>query len=495
MKSYYLSIYKVQLKNFCRRQTSIKAVVLLYFMLTSKILFSQASPATLSGSVDQLYAAFGQAGHPGCAIAVVKSDSVIYQHCFGLANIEQNIPITDSTLFGLASVTKQFTAYGVAKLLADGRLKLSDTLGKLLPNQNKLWDSVQLRHLIHHTSGIWDWPYLFLACGHTFNDVVTHQMIMKLIESQTAFNFHRGSGFDYASSNYVVLGEIISQITDSSYFDWMQHNVMKPAKMTKAVFQDDHTLLIANRVNGYLQDGNSWQRTTDNISPQGTGSAYASLNDMIAWMKFWLSAFEHKDPIVTGMLDTDTLNNGKATPYAFGLMKRGEDCFWHDGVFQGVRNITIYYPRQNMGVVLLSNSGSNHIIRSAFMVGKMFLKDSIPVEEMAQYQKLFSQKILKEAELQTNSPILHLEDYEGLFFNKSLLITYQIYRKNNALFIENSLQSYLLQPVEQMPDCFITDEKLFGQFVFTRDQNGQVTGLELLQKRGNKLIFNKINQE
>jgi CubicO group peptidase (beta-lactamase class C family) len=458
------------------------------------MLFSQTSPATLAGSVDQLYASFGQAGHPGCAIAVVKNDSVVYQHCFGLANIEQNIPITDSTLFGLASVTKQFTAYGVAKLLAEGRLKLSDTLGKLLPNRNKLWDSVQLGHLIHHSSGIWDWPYLLLACGHTFNDVVTHQMIMKLLESQATFNFQPGSDFDYASSNYILLGEIISQITDSSYFDWMQHNVMKPAKMSNAVFHRDNSALIENRANGYLEDGDSWQRTTDNISPQGTGSAYASLIDMIAWMKFWFSAYTHQNPLVMGMLDTDTLNNGKAIPYAFGLMKRNEDCFWHDGVFQGFRHITIYYPRQNMGVVLLSNSGSNHIMRSAFMVGKMFLKDSIPVEEIAQYQKLFSQVNLKEAELQTNFSIPHPEDYEGLFFNKSLLISYQIHKKNNLLFIENSLQSFLLQPVEQMPDCFITEEKLLGQFVFTRDQDGQVTGLKLLQKRGNKLIFNKINQ-
>jgi hypothetical protein len=70
---------------------------------------------------------------------------------------------------------------------------------------------------------------------------------------------------------------------------------------------------------------------------------------MITWTKYLLSEYSKKNPVIIQMLKTDTLNNREAVPYAYGLMKRENGCYWHDGVFQGFRNISIFYPEQNVG--------------------------------------------------------------------------------------------------------------------------------------------------
>ncbi|MDP3441552.1 MAG: serine hydrolase domain-containing protein, partial [Ignavibacteria bacterium] len=271
---------------------------LIPLILFSFGLHAQNSLKEYSLIVDSLYSVFNELGKPGCAIAIVKEGRVVYQKCFGLSDLEHQIPITSSTLFGLASVSKQFTGFGIAKLVKDQRLNLNFEIDKYLQNENSLWSSIQLRNLVHHTSGIWEWPYLFLATGHTFNDVITHRNIYKIIKSQSEVNFLTGSEFQYGSSNYVLLGQIISNVTDTCYFDWVKQNVFQQVGMSETTFQTSHSDLINNRAYGYLYENNKYSRTTDNISPQGTGSIYSNLTDLISWTKHILSEYIKKNPII-----------------------------------------------------------------------------------------------------------------------------------------------------------------------------------------------------
>lgn len=471
----------------------LKVLIPLIFFTIS--LNAQNSKKEFNLIVDSLYSVFNESGKPGCAIAVVKEGKVVYQKCFGLSDLEHQIPITSSTLFGLASVSKQFTGYGIAKLIKEKRVNPNFEIAKYLRNENKLWDSIQVRNLIHHTSGIWEWPYLFLASGHTFNDVITHQYIYKIIKSQSKLNFKTGIEFQYGSSNYVLLGQLITNVTDTSYFDWIYQNVLKPAGLLETVFQRNYSDLINNRAYGYLYENNKFNRTTDNISPQGTGSIYSNLTDMTSWTKYILSEYSKKNPIITQMLETDTLNNGELVPYAFGLMRREKNCYWHDGVFQGFRNITILYPEENVGLVLLSNSGSNYIIRSAFTVAEMFVKDSIPREQIINYKKQFREEPTKKED---NTKLVYLQslnDFKGIFLNTELLITYRIYEQKDSLFAENSVERILLTPIEGESDKFTSSKLLLGDFIFKRNENGQVKELCIKQKRDNIIRFRKIEDK
>jgi CubicO group peptidase (beta-lactamase class C family) len=471
-----------------------KLKVLILLSLLTMGLSAQNPIQHYDDITDSLYSLFNESGRPGCAVAVVKDGKVVYRECFGLADLEHQIPITSSTLFGLASVSKQFTGYGVAKLIREKRIHPGLAITNYIPDENRLWDSIQVRNLIHHTSGIWDWPYIFLASGQTFNNVATHQNIYKIIRSQSNLNFLTGSEFQYCSSNYVLLGQVVTNITDTCYFDWIDQNVFKPAGMTETVFQRSSADLINNRAYGYLYENHTYKRTTDNLSPQGTGSVYSNLTDMITWTKYLLSEYAKQNPIVMQMLETDSLNSGEEAPYAYGLLKRGKGCYWHDGVFQGFRNITLLYPEQNVGLVLLSNSGSNHIMRSAFSVAEMYLKNSVPEEEIMNYRKLFREESEKKED---HSELVYqqsLQDFNGIYLNADLLITYRIREQRDSLFAENSLEKIVLKPIEDKPDQFNSSKLLLGDFIFERDESGEVKGLMIKQKRGNSLQFEKLKR-
>lgn len=473
----------------------VRLHLLILFSLLSIALNAQSSIKDFNEIVDGLYSVFNESGKPGCAIAVVKEGKIVYQKCFGLSDLEHHIPITSSTLFGLASVSKQFTGYGISKLIQEKRINPNLGIANYLRNENKHWDSIQVRNLIHHTSGIWDWPYLFLAAGHTFSDVATHQNIYKIIKSQSKLNFQTGSEFQYASSNYVLLGQLITNVTDTSYFEWINQNVFMPVGMVETVCQKNSAELINNRAYGYLYENFQYNRTTDNISPQGTGSIYSNLTDMTSWTKYLLSEFSKKNPIIINMLETDTLNDGELAPYAYGLMKRVNGCYWHDGVFQGFRNITILYPEQKIGLVLLSNSGSNYIMRSAFSVAEMFVNDSVPREQILNYKKLFNEESEKKGDNTNLVYLQNLNDFNGIFLNTELLITYRIHEQEDSLFAENSIERIVLNPIEGKSDQFNSSKLLLGDFIFERNESGKIIELYIKQKRGNIIRFRKIEEE
>jgi CubicO group peptidase (beta-lactamase class C family) len=333
------------IKNTNFMKGILKHIIYLLLLSFAVEIYAQTPIGILNSTTEELYSVFDKKESPGCAIAIIKNGEKVYQNCFGLSNIESKTPITDSTEFFLASVSKQFTGYAVSKLILDGKLDYNSHLSFYLPNQNSLWDSVKIKHLIHQASGIWDWPYLFLATGHTFDDVINSDGILKLIKSQSQLSFPTQSKFQYTSSNYMLLGEVVKSIVKEDYYEWMQKNVLYSANMMNTRFQRSNTEMIANRASGYLFKNGNYYRTTNNFSPIGTGFIYSTIEDMSNWMNYLL---KEKDlPIVSQMFETSMLVNDKEIPYAFGLMKREKNTFWHDGFLQGFRVITILNPKEN----------------------------------------------------------------------------------------------------------------------------------------------------
>ncbi|MGV8095267.1 MAG: serine hydrolase domain-containing protein [Mangrovibacterium sp.] len=468
-------------------------IMILILFSIATCLSAQTQIEKLNHITNDLYSVFDTGRKPGCAIVVIKNGEKVYQNCFGLANIENEIAITDSTLFFLASVTKQFTGYGIAKLITERKLDYNAPISKYLPNENPLWDSIEIKHLIYQSSGIWDWPYLFLATGHSLDDVLDSKGIFQLIKGQSKLNFPAGSKFQYTSSNYMLLGEIVKRITGSNYYDWMKSSVLHPAGITNTVFQESHSAIINNRASGYVFKENKYYRTTNNLSPIGTGFIYANIEDMSKWMIFLLS---EKSQATAQMLKTGKLDNGKNIPYAFGLMKRGEETYWHDGILQGFRTITILNPKANFALVLLSNSGSNFIVRSAFAVANMYLTDSIPTEEIEDYKKKFQNEPQRKSN--PNEELIYnqnLTGLEGIYLNKELLITYKIFEKNDSLYVANSIEEILLKPLNNNKDKFVSDNDMLGDFIFERNQKGNVSGFLIKQRRDNIIKFTRIEKE
>ena len=111
-----------------------------------------------NAKVDRLFAQWDRTDSPGAAIVIVKDGAVLYQNGYGYANLDHHIPITPQTLFDVASVAKQFTGLSVAMLVQQGKLSLDDDIRKYVPDVPDFGKPITIRNLLHHTSGLRDWP-------------------------------------------------------------------------------------------------------------------------------------------------------------------------------------------------------------------------------------------------------------------------------------------------------------------------------------------------
>jgi hypothetical protein len=114
--------------------------------------------------INQLFAQYSEKDVPGAAIAVIQNGKIQYKNGFGMANLEYDIPITPSTIFHIASVSKQFTVFSILLLEKEGKLSLDDNIRKYIPEVPDFGKIITLRNLANHTSGLRDqWNLLGMA--------------------------------------------------------------------------------------------------------------------------------------------------------------------------------------------------------------------------------------------------------------------------------------------------------------------------------------------
>jgi CubicO group peptidase (beta-lactamase class C family) len=104
--------------------------------------------------VDKIFAAWDHADTPGCAVGVIQNGQWIYQHAYGMADLEANTPITTHTTFYIGSMAKQFTAMSILLLAEQDKLSLTDDIRKYLPEMSDFSTPITIENLLHHTSGV-----------------------------------------------------------------------------------------------------------------------------------------------------------------------------------------------------------------------------------------------------------------------------------------------------------------------------------------------------
>src|SRR5690606_1473456 len=125
--------------------------------------------------VDRIFEKWDHSDTPGLAVAVVKDGEIVFKKGYGLANMEYGIPVTPSTIFHIASLSKQFTAFAALMLEKEGKLSMDDDIRKYIPEVPDFGKTITLRHLATHTSGLRDqWNLLALA-GWRLDDVITRE--------------------------------------------------------------------------------------------------------------------------------------------------------------------------------------------------------------------------------------------------------------------------------------------------------------------------------
>jgi CubicO group peptidase (beta-lactamase class C family) len=344
-------------------------------------LAAQAPAPALSPErqVDALFAPWDRPGSPGAAVAVVRDGRVVLARGYGFANLEYDVPIAPSTIFHVASVSKQFTAFAAALLAEEGALSLDDDVRRWVPEVPDFGHTITLRHLIHHTSGLRDqWELLALA-GWRLDDVITRDHIFKLLRQQRELNFAPGAEYMYSNMGYTLLAEIVSRAAGEPFPAWMERRVFAPLGMRSTHFHYDHQRLVPGRAYSYAPTGaGGYQHAVLSYANVGATSLFTTVEDLARWIANLESPRVGGPSAMAEMHTRGVLSGGDTIPYGFALVHqdhRGLPILQHGGADAGFRTFLMYFPEERLGVLVLSNVADFNPATMASRVAEAFLGD------------------------------------------------------------------------------------------------------------------------
>ena len=297
---------------------------------------------------------------PGAAIGLVHSGELVAAHAVGLADLSFGVPFTVATPSNIGSTGKQFTAYALARLHVQGALSLDDDIRDYFPELPDFEQLVSLRHLATHTSGYREFLNALGLAGRRIEkgDWIDPDEAVALIRRQPALQNEPGSEWNYNNTGYVLLAQVIEQVTETPFADWLAQEVFAPLGMHDTRVRPDPDVIVARAARGYIKDGEQWREARDLGGASGAGAVYTTVADMARWMRE-LASFDHAGPAVAELLTTPfELSNGERTNYGLGLMIddwRGQRRWQHGGGDLGHSSVFHYYPELDAGLMVLAN--------------------------------------------------------------------------------------------------------------------------------------------
>ena len=335
----------------------------------------------LANRIDDVFRQYDKPGSPGCSLAVVRDGKVVYKHGYGYANLEYDIPISPSTVFHVASVSKQFTAFAITLLASEGRLKLDDDIRKYLPEVPDFGKTITIKHLIYHTSGLRDQWELLAMAGWRLDDVITREHILKIIRNEKELNFEPGAEHLYCNSGYTLLAVIVERVSGQSFRQFTTDRIFKPLGMANTHFHDDHEMIVKNRAYSYQPEkAGGFKLSALNYANAGATSLFTTAEDMTRWALNFEDMKLGGKAVIDQMHEQGILNSGKKIDYAFGLAigkYKGLSVVEHSGGDAGYRSHIMRFPEQRFSVIVLSNLSTTNPGGLARKVADLVISDKL----------------------------------------------------------------------------------------------------------------------
>ncbi|KQN26426.1 serine hydrolase [Sphingomonas sp. Leaf33] len=340
--------------------------------------------------------ALAKSGVPSASIAVVRGGRIVLAKAYGKAS--ETIPVASPTLpYQVASNSKQFTAAAILLLEDEGKLSLDDHVSKYLPGISG-GDSITIRQLLSHTSGLQDyWPhdYSFVAMSKP----VKPQGIIDRW-AKKPLDFAPGTQWQYSNTGYVVAGQIVEKVARQPLFDFLKARIFTPLGMTSVVDQDK--AIGAAYPQGYKRFALGPVRPDTPAAPgwlYAAGELSMSATDLAKWniARMNRSLLPADDWAVQ---ETPVkLVDGKDTGYGLGVSVRqfaGRPMIEHSGESVGFLSENMVFPDQKTSVTVLTNSWfSDAFVQMAQSIARTVLPapagDSADAAYLSKAQTVFDQ--------------------------------------------------------------------------------------------------------
>lgn len=395
----------------------------------------------LTDRVDTIFAKWDKPNSPGCILAVIKDGEFIYQHGYGMADLERGIPITADSIFDIGSTGKQFTATVIAILASQGLFAINDPIRKHLPELPTYADQITIRHLLHHTSGLRDYLTLMDLRGMSDVNVYAEDLLLDLITCQKGLNFKPGSEYLYSNSGYFLLGTIAQRVTGKHITELFSEYILNPLGMKHTTFNKDYRPIVKNRAMSY-NPGETEGTFVNALALSGgfgDGAILTNAKDLLLWDRnFYNNKLNNAQPdLIQQLHETGKLNNGKSISYAFGLFVgtyNGQKVLKHGGGWAGYRTEMMRFPNQKFTVICISNLGNFDPTMLCQQVADIYLEDVF-----------IPHKPKLKPPSKTGEAQVDLEKFSGIYQNRQATIEISI--RGNMPYFSNGVHDYPLHPL------------------------------------------------
>ncbi len=312
---------------------------------------------------------------PGASVLVLKDGQPAFRRSYGLAVLEDGTLATPASNYRLASVSKQFTAAAILLLAEDGRLSIDDPLKRWLPSLPAVADTMTLRQLLSHTSGLLDYEDLMDPAA---TEQVHDSDVLQLLEQQDRSYFPPGSNYRYSNSGYALLALVVGKASGTDFASFLRQRIFLPLGMRDTWAHRDGVDEVPHRAYGYSQIDGRWQRTDQSTTSAvlGDGGIYSSLDDLAKWdAALYDQRLLRRESLQLAFSPATTTPEADVPHYGFGWRINGE-ALWHSGESIGFRNVIVRYPRHRLTVIVLTNRNEPEPYPLAIAIARRWLDAS-----------------------------------------------------------------------------------------------------------------------
>ena len=404
-------------------------------------------------------------------VLVARDGKTVFGKGYGMANFEEDTPVTAQTKFRLASITKGFTAVAVMILQEKGKVNLQDSICRYLNDCPDAWKSVTVRHLLNHTSGIPD----YAAAPDFMAKISLRLTIDELVGKfkNKPLQFAPGEQFAYSNSNYILLGQIIEKVSNQSFAAFLQENIFAPAGMKSSGY-DDNSALLKHRAVGYLKQPDKIVNAPymDMSNVYAAGGLYSTAEDLLLWNQ----ALETEKLVSKKSLtEIFTPGNGNVGYGWFINRDANRLSIWQGGLNSGFAAAIFRYPEERACVILLNNfeNAAPFLPRIGRDLTAILFNEKyeLPSESVA---VRVDQKIYDS----------YVGEYE---FGPNRIVT--VTKEGDKLFAQRGGEPRIEMFAESDTKFFLNVADV--KFVFLKDAAGKVTGM-ILYANGQEMRGQKV---
>jgi CubicO group peptidase (beta-lactamase class C family) len=404
--------------------------------------FAMAAAAPGDDAISAVMAGAVKPDEPGCTVGVLQGGALTHARAFGLADVARGRPLDTHSVFNLASVSKQFTAFALLLLEQDGKLKLDDPAVKYLPELAASAQGVTLRHLVHHTGGLRDYIELLTMRGRGDADGATIHEAVEALARQTKPNEAPGVEYDYSNTGYFLLGIVIARVSGQSLAEFSRKRIFEPLGMKNTSIVDRYPAAIPTLARGYAKSGSGFRIDETGWEQVGDGQVHSDLHDLALWDENFYTGKVGGSELVARMYEVGKLNSGKSTDYAAGLSiyeSRGLTWVTHGGSWVGYRSSIIRVPSEHFSTIVLCNRADGEAGDYARRIAEAFLAAKLGPPEPEEPESE------PEAVAAQWSPT-DLSRYAGAYFSDEANARCVIDQRGQRLVLETCAEGEVLKP-------------------------------------------------